>query len=248
MQRLNRSTHAPIGTAFFLVLGLAILPVSLRVAGVQISFSPRLSAAMDVWQQMAEVFGASYHPSTSGDPSVVRDSEADPPTQIDNSVCSHYGFACSREPEVSKELLNEIPEACVRKASSSRRASSKAEPRTSFPAKQIASIVIATSEMKSRAVQALNALKLERETRKDLLKSIQERMFEQRLAPVLEIRNPPISKSMRVQFRSKRAAAASSEKSAECKAFSALASERRHECERAVLTDISSISPDNSEF
>jgi len=45
MQRLNKPAHAPLGTAFFLFMSLAIIPVSLKAAGLQTGFSPRLSAA-----------------------------------------------------------------------------------------------------------------------------------------------------------------------------------------------------------
>ena len=247
MQRLNRSKHAPVGTAFFLFLGLAILPVSLRVAGVQVSFSPRLSAAMDAWQQIAEVFGASYRPGTGGDLSVVRDSDPDPSPPTDSSLGSPQRFACAREFEEPNGMLNEISETRAPKGAFARRASEQVARRIPLPAKQVTAVVVASSEMKFRAVEALNALKLE--TREELLKTIERRMFKPSLAPVIEIRNLPTSKSMRVLLRLRRPATASSERTAaECKVFSALASERRHECDRALLTSMPSTSPDNSEF
>jgi hypothetical protein len=58
MHGLNRTAHAPRSAAIFLFLGLAILPVSLKVAGFRVGFNPSLSGAVDAWQQMAEVFGA----------------------------------------------------------------------------------------------------------------------------------------------------------------------------------------------
>jgi len=68
MQRLNRAAHAPVGAAFFLFLVLAILPISLGVAGVQVSFNPRLSAAMDAWraQLIAATAGVSWFFSPPG--------------------------------------------------------------------------------------------------------------------------------------------------------------------------------------
>ena len=248
MQRLNKSTHAPVGTAFFLFLSLAILPFSLRAAGVEVSLSPRLSAAMDAWQQIADVFGASYQLGTSADLSVVRDLDSDPASLVDGSVDSSRQFLCAREFQEDAGLLNDVSESCVRQAATAPRAPRKPAARFALPPKQVASIVVAGSGMKYRAVEALSALKLETDTREVLLKSIDKQLFRQSLAPIPEIRNLPISNSMRVHVRIKRPAAVSFGKTAECKVFSALASERRHEWERAVLTGMPSTSPDNSEF
>jgi hypothetical protein len=249
MQRLNRSAHAPVGAAFFLFLGLAILPVSLGVGGVQVSFSPRLSAAMDAWQQIAEVFGASYQPGTASDLSVVNDSESDPSNPIDSSTGPSTEFACTREREARAATLNDVRHPCAPKACA-RRASAKAESRDSVAAKRVASVVLASFETHARAIGVLGATKLETVTREELLKSIEKQVLKPSFEAIAEIRNLPIpiSKSMRVLVHVKRAAAASSAKTAECKVFSALASARRHECERAMLTSMPGTSPDNSEF
>src|SRR5947207_4282814 len=60
MRRLNKSTNAPLGAAFFLFISLAIIPVSLKAAGVRVGVHPRLSAAIDIWAEVADVFGATY--------------------------------------------------------------------------------------------------------------------------------------------------------------------------------------------
>jgi hypothetical protein len=281
MQPLNRSAHAPVGAAFFLFLGLVILPVSLGVAGVRVSFSPRLSAAMDAWQQIAEVFGASYQPATASDLSVVNDSESDPSNPIDSSTSPLTEFACAREPEALAATLPEalaatlpealaatLPEALAATLpeplaaslndvrdpralkACARRASPKVESRHSLATKRVASAVVTSFENHARAIGVLGAMKVETLTREELLKSIEKQVLKPSFEGIAEIRNLPIpiSKSMRVLVRMKRAAAASSAKTAECKVFSALASARRHECERAMLTSMPGTSPDNSEF
>src|SRR5262249_22194851 len=86
MQRLNKTAHAGLGLTFFLFLGLAIVPFSLRAAGVQVSISPRLSAAIDVWRQIADVLGSGYQSGAefAMEPAVA-DSEV---------ACPHQKLAC----------------------------------------------------------------------------------------------------------------------------------------------------------
>jgi len=249
MQRLNRAAHAPVGAAFFLFLVLAILPISLGVAGVQVSFNPRLSAAMDAWQQIAEVFGASYQPGTASNLSVVNASESDTSNPIDSSTSSSTEFGCGPRPEAVTTILNDVCDPRILKACV-RRASPRVESRHSLAAKRVASVVLAGFENQARVIGVLGAMKLETVMREEMLKSIKTQVLKPSFEPIAEIRNLPIpiTKSMRVLVRMKRAAAASAAKTAECKVFSALASSRSHECERAMLTSMPGISPDNSEF
>jgi hypothetical protein len=248
MQRLNRAAHAPVGAAFFLFLVLAILPISLGVAGVQVSFNPRLSAAMDAWQQIAEVFGASYQPGTASDLSVVNASECDSSFAIDSSTSSSTGFGCARRPEALTTTLNDAPDPRVLKACP-RRASPRVESRHSLAANRVASVVVASFNNQARVIGVLGAVKLDTVTREEMLKSIETQVLKPSFEAI-EIKNLriPVSKSVRVLVPMKRAAAASSAKTAQCKVFSALASSRSHECERAMLTSMPVTSPDNSEF
>src|SRR5438552_7079264 len=103
MQRLNNPTDAPrpsaghrspatshrppLGTAFFLFLGLAIVPISLKAAGVHVNFSPRLSAAVDAWKQVSEVFGRSYQPSAEPEFASLTSSDNYVPSAVDNTGC-----------------------------------------------------------------------------------------------------------------------------------------------------------------
>ena len=248
MQRLNRAAHAPVGAALFLFLVLAILPISLGVAGVQVSFNPRLSAAMDAWQQIAEVFGASYQPGTASDLSVVNASESDSSIAIDRSTSPSTGFGCARRPEALTTTLNDASDPRVLKACP-RRASPRVESRHSLAAKLVASVVVASFKNQARVIGVLGAVKLDTVTREEMLKSIETQVLKPRFEAI-EIKNLPIpvSKRVRVLVPMKRAAAASSAKTAQCKVFSALASSRSHECERAMLTGVPVTSPDNSEF
>jgi hypothetical protein len=247
MQRLNRAAHAPVGAAFFLFLVLAILPISLGVAGVQVSFNPRLSAAMDAWQQIAEVFGASYQPGTASNLSVVNALESDSSIPIDGSTSPSKEFACSRRPETLTTILNDVRDPRVTKACA-RRASPRVESLHSPAAKQVASVVVASFKSQARVIGVLGAVKLDTVTREEMLKSFETPVLKPSFEAVAEIKNLPIPKSIRLLVRMKRAAAASSAKTAECKVFSALASSRSHECERAMLTSMPVTSPDNSEF
>ena len=249
MQRLNRAAHAPVGAVFFLFLGLVILPISLGFAGVQVSFNPRLSAAMDAWQQIAEVFGASYQPGTASDLSVVNASESDSSIAIDRSTSPSTEFGCARRPEALTTTLNDAPDPRVLKACP-RRASPRVESRPSLAAKLVASVVVASFKNQARVIGVLGAVKLDTVTREEMLKSIETQVLKPRFEAITEIKNlsNPFSKRVRVLVPMKRAAAASSAKTAQCKVFSALASSPSHECERAMLTGVPVTSPDNSEF
>ncbi len=249
MQRLNRAAHAPVGAAFFLFLVLTILPISLGVAGVQVSFNPRLSAAMDAWQQIAEVFGATYQPGTASNLSVVNASESDSSNPIDSSTSRCAEFWCARRPEPVTTILNDVRDPRGLK-SCARRPSPGVESRRSLAVKPVARVVVASFENQARVIGVLGAMKLETVTREEMLKSIETQVRKPSFDAIAEIRNLPIpiSKSMRLLVRMKRPAAASSAKTAECKVFSALASSRSHECERAMLTSMPGTSPDNSEF
>lgn len=248
MQRLNRSAHAPIGKAFFLFLGLAILPISLRAAGFQVSFSPSLSAAIDAWQQIADVFGAEYQPARASDLSAPNDSDREPLKA--SSACPRSEFACAREIEqlsgsvqvaskVSAPKGGYLRGACPRTASRASAGTRPVEPDIAAAAIQ------AILEKRARTLEALSAIKLETMTRDGLLKSIEKHMAGRSLETV---KNLPIPQSLRVFVRVKPPAIPSATKAAECKGRAALASAQRLERERAILTSMPSTSPDNCDL
>lgn len=251
MQRIKRSAHAPVGTALFLFVGLAILPVSLRATGVQISVSPRLAAAMDAWQQIAEVFGASYHPTPASELSVVRELDSAP---AESSVSpGSTKSACASRAEVSTGTELDATEAGSVKAALARRAASRPALRRSLSSNQVALLAAADAlkasfEKQAPAIGALGALKVATLKRGELLKSIDKRLFKSTFGPIDEVRKFPGSKNIRVLVNLRRAVAGSSAKAAERKVFLALASARRRECDRALLTGLTTVTPDHSEF
>ena len=249
MQRINRSAHAPVGTALFLFVGLAIIPVSLRAAGFQINFAPRLTAANDAWQQVAEVFGASYRPSIAPDLIVVNH-DTNPSSQVDSAEGSGV-LACSNKAEESVWGRREVSERPSLKATPVRRAKC-ASPR-SIPEGQdemvTAPVVInASFEKIVPTVSALGALKVASLNRRELLKGIDKRLLQVQFQPQVELRTLPGSSEFQVLVRVKKAVAGSTTKAAERKVFTSMSSSRRLECDRAMLTRALSQSPEYGEF
>jgi hypothetical protein len=66
MQKINKTTSAPLAAAFF-ALSLAIMPFSLKVVGLTLSLNPSMYAVVDVWNQIAGSFGSGYQPATSAE-------------------------------------------------------------------------------------------------------------------------------------------------------------------------------------
>lgn len=253
MQRINRSAHAPVGTIFFLFLGLTILPVSLRAAGVQISFSPRLSAAADAWQQIADVFSASYVPAPTSDLSVVKDLDLDPSTPIETCKGPRSEFACLSNIERSPAMVRDVIRARALKpapASHARRTfESIAEPTAKRVAWTVAAEAIKASfEDHSQALDAMRALNIENGMQGALLQDIRKQMFRRGFEPAPQIRNLPLPKEQKVLVQIKRATAGLLPRAAQCKVYSALASARRQECERARLTSNFPMASDNGEL
>jgi hypothetical protein len=253
MHRINRSAHAPVGTAVVLFLGLVILPVSQRVTGIQISFSPRLSAAIDAWQQIAEVFGASYHPAPASELSVVKDLDTDPSNRIEGSgSADRSDLACAHKAEEWPATVLGVTNARSLNTASVRRSASKSLPRRSLLISQVATVVSAKAikasfERQAPTIGALGALRVAMLKPGELLKSVDNKLFNFTFEPIGEVQNPG-SKNVRVFVRLRRAVAGSTAKAAERKVFSALASARRRECDRAILTGMTVGNPDHSEF
>ena len=61
MQRINKQTTAPFGLAF-IFLGLAIVPMSLKAVGVNISFAPRVNAVANAWNRITGGVANPYQP------------------------------------------------------------------------------------------------------------------------------------------------------------------------------------------
>ena len=224
MQRLNKPAHAPAGIAFFLFLGLAIVPVSLKAAGVHLSFSPRLSAAVDAWKQISEVFGSSYQQDPVPELPALASSDSDAPSITDHVECPHSLIACAGDAE---ELALNTPKARSRVVLRSF-CSQEARAKSAVPALPSATLIQpnvggaaaeATLEESTKFLKALATMKLETAVYKvrfkDMERHVLQRSFEQRDS----LRNFPIPTNLRVLIQMKPPVAAPSgaRRSVECK-------------------------------
>ena len=253
MQRMTRSAHAPVGAALFLFLGVAILPVSLRVTGVEVNFSPRFAAAMDAWHEVAAVFGADYQGVPASELAVVKDLDTDlnsPTESSESAPVSHY--ACSRQAEVDPAVEARTIGVRSIKSVSTRRAGFKTASRRSVSSGQAAMVAAEAIKMSLEKqvpkMSAFGTFKAASWNREELLKGLDKRLLNLSVEQIVEVQSSRTSKNMRVLFRHKRAVAGASPKEAERKGFSAIASARSRECERATLTGMTIPTPDHSEF
>jgi hypothetical protein len=265
MQRINKSGHSPVGTAFFLVLGLAILPFSLRFAGIQVSFNPKLSGAMDAWQQISEVFAASYNPGAPADLSVNREQDTDQQKGSEECADSVSEYACNGQLEEEFDTISDISKPAAPNTTCSRRTGTPRVKRVNASTPPVASIVIAGTVMKHLALNAVNALnfvadqRIERMKTQEIqkktdflknidLKKIEMELFKNGIPALTSTKNITVPKNVKVQVRFKKPASASGEATAQCKVFSALSLERRRQCDRAALISVPVVNPDSSEF
>lgn len=183
MQRLNKTAHAGLGLTLFLFLGLAIVPFSLRAAGVQVSISPRLSAAIDVWRQIADALGSGYQSGTefAREPAVANSEVA----------CPHQKLACvTGQKEVLQTSADAVDshskEACLQRP---RRAITSKLNRT----KRIEPALAIDDVNASFELKAFSELKLEKLPREKVFwQSFQRRELIERL---------PVPQRLRVLFR-----------------------------------------------
>jgi len=238
MQRLNRSAHAPLGTVFFLFLGLAILPVSLRAMGVTVSFNPRLAAAMDAWQQMAEVFGVNYGPGTGSQPVIAQNINDASSADSAKSTCES---AC-----VAKNHAVQATQCDSAQASTTDPKAARIVSRRCCASKRITPETLAGLDRLSMIGQG--AVKLAVLAHEELFNSIEMRLMHKTVEQKAEIRNISIPKNVKLLVRMKRGIAPSATRLAECKGFAALASAKRRVCEQAMLTGVSYVTLDSSEF
>ncbi|MFY9554752.1 MAG: hypothetical protein WAV20_09310 [Blastocatellia bacterium] len=249
MQRLNRPAHAPGGMAFFIFLGLAILPVSLRVAGVQTNFSPRLSAAVDAWKQIAGI-GSSYEMGTDAALPVLNNSTVTPSNEAEENVATHRFYACTRQVQQAPPASQiQATTAVFReplRVVSSRSIAAHRQARRTMPVVATAEIK-ATLEKHTRVLESLRAIKPETLIQEAMLKRIETEVLLRGFETRKEIKTLPIPQSLRSLIRLKPAfGVPSATRSAQCKVRAAMASARTIEREGPVMTG--SLIPDNSEF
>ncbi len=252
MQRLNKPAHAPLGTAFFLFVSLAIIPVSLKAAGLQVGFSPRLSAAIDIWRQVAEVFGPSYDAGTGSELAALITSEGEPANVAGAEACPLREYACDREVEEEYRPLPEITAAFAPTANAPRAACIKLAPHNHSKAKQIESDVAAAEikvnvERGARVLRAISADKAEAAMRLELLNGLEKCLIPRTFDPSGPIKGIPIPKNIRMLIRLKQSAVPSVIGAAESKVRTALAPLGRLKLERASLNSTPA-APDNCDL
>lgn len=240
MQRLNKPAHAPLGTAFFLFVSLAIIPISLKAAGLQVGFSPRLSAAIDIWRQVAEVFGPNYDAGTGSELAALITSGGEPANVAGDEACPLREYACDREVAQEYRPLLEITAPLAPTANTPLAAGIKLAPRTQSKPKQVESDVAAAEirvnvEHAARVLHALSADKAEAALRIELLKGFEKCMIPPSLDPSGAIKGLPIPKSFRMLIRLRQSAAPSVIGAVESKVRTALAPVGRLKLELASL-------------
>jgi hypothetical protein len=251
MQRLNRSAHAPLGTAFFLFVSLAIIPVSLKAAGLKVGFSPRLSAAIDIWRQVAEVFGPNYDAGTGSELAALFASDAEPANAAGDEACPLREYACDREVDESSPTLPEIQAAVVPTTDAQPAACFKAAPRNQLRTRPLGSGVAAVEisssiEKSAQALKALSAERAEAALRVEVLKILEKCSVSRRSDLSDPTKNLGIPKSLRILVRFKQPAVTSMN-GAECNVRTALAPAGRLRLERASL-NTPPAAPDNCDL
>ncbi|SRR5258708_18476846 len=251
MQRFNRSAHTPLGTAFFLFVSLAIIPVSLKAAGLQLGFSPRLSAALDIWRQIAQTFGPNYEAGSGSDLAAFISSDGEPSQAAEDEACPQRQYACDREVEESSATFSEIPAAFVPAVNGQRVACLNAGPRNRSKDKRLESSVAAVQfssniESSARALKALSADRAETTLRVEVLKILEKCALSRSTDVNDSIKNLPIPKGFRMLVRFKQPAVPSITGAA-CKVRTALAPAGMLKLERASLNS-SPAAPDNCDL
>lgn len=231
MRRLNRSTSAPIGTAFFLFVGLAIIPVSLKAAGLQLGFTPRLSAAIEIWSQVAEVFGPNYGVASGAELAALITSDVTPSPAASDDRCPLQQYACDREVEEASPASQEVTMASTQ-AAKAPRTTCKLASRTYARAK-----VVETGFMPAeisvnigagpRGFHEFGDRRAEATMRREVLNKL-EKIINHRDFDQTSINPLPLPKSFRMLLRLKQPAV-SSVTGAECKARAAMEAAGRFE-------------------
>lgn len=244
----NKSSQAPLGTVFFLFLGLAIVPLSLRVAGVPLTLSPRLAAAMDAWDQIAGALSPDSQKATVPQLADNSDPESQPENITENSLNQ---LACARE--INEQKLSSTAAAPALKVDRRRCPWPKPVAKHTTSTARIAladaaSAVEAAVEKSARALGSLSALKDQTLTRDELIKSINRHVVQRGFGQNGEIRTLITPETVRVLVRTKLSVGPSPSRRVECMVRAALASARGVAGEGAELSSPPITSSDLCEF
>jgi len=158
MQRINRPAHAPLGAIFFVVVSLAIIPVSLRVAGVG-SLSPRLAAAIDAAQQVTQIFGTGYGAEVNPEQRPAEN------TAPEDAGPSRHSDCASRElvyaPEEADAFSKTLEGAARHTRSGCRRAAQVSAPSPSIELHVSASAASTAADDTERALEHAASMKMD---------------------------------------------------------------------------------------
>ena len=248
MRRLNRSTAAPLGTVFFLFVSLAIIPVSLKAAGVRLGVHPRLSAAIDIWAEVADVFAASYGTTGGSELAALIVPDDNQQSTSSGDDCPLKQYACTGQVEESSlvRTASEIAPMSLSQPFKPTRAVCKLTSRARTTSQQVASS-ISTPEITIKVdtdVQAFRALehrKVEAAMQRELKRVINVQGFDQ-----TSINSLPIPRNLRMLIRLKQSAT-TSHAGAECKARAALDGPVKAKFDRASLSRTPA-APDNCDL
>src|SRR5262245_4363656 len=245
MRRTHKTAHAPLGAGFFLFLGLAMLPLSMRAAGIQISFNPSLYAANDALSQIAGMLGASYQSEVPSESCRLIDSDPEPANEPN---LEQREVACAYDSIVQLEANRD---SSAPKAVRSKRVQCV---ESSSP-KRIAPVVaLLKTERLSRRLdnqevvfQALKAIKPETLFPNGVLVGIPSHALKVKSETKVDVRGWPIPEDLRVFLRMRPTSVAPKPTETKVKA---LASVRQAICPRAQQFAAPATSPDtdNSEL
>lgn len=253
MQRTSKTAH--VGAAFFLCLSLAVVPVSLRVAGVQLTLSPRLAAAVDVWGQISEAFGGGYQTTTQPELAAVENPEDQPSTPAEVSE-DRTEIACTGESGAAPVVSKPTKETPYQGTRIARRACSKALEPVSIERNSVdtntaelavhAGVIAAAFNTRANTLENLRSIKVEAAVQNEWLRALERQFRARRVESKRKIKDLNIPQGLKVLVQMRSPVA--SNNAAECKVRAAMASVRRIELQRAGLVVDRSASQDNCEF
>jgi len=245
MQQTGKSTHTSVGAAFFVFLGLAVIPFSLKAVGVEESLSPRLAAATDAWRQVAEAFGGGFQPGAPAELAAVNYAESELAKPIEEAIysgergCEHDTAcisqtgcdgetACERDIDALPKEPANSRDANLRKVDRVRTVCRKSNERSRALAArgQLAMHVDAIeAALLAKPVEALRFLPLDPAIEKQWGNLLETHMRRGDFQMLSEIKRRQMEKELRLVVKMKSPAA--SRKAAECKVRTAMASAMR---------------------
>jgi hypothetical protein len=235
-------------------MSVAIIPVSLKAAGLKFGFNPRLSAAIDIWTQVAEVFGSNSGASSGFELAafIVPDNSISNPSTSNatsDDPCLPEQYACSREAAESSQSWGANTTAPAQPISTSRAvcklASRNHAKSKSLEARDAQMEFNVSVGAGARGFRALNEAKVEAAIPPEVLNRL-NRMVNSHRFDRTSIDSVSIPKSVRMLIRWKQSAT-SSVTGAECKARAALDTPIKARLERASYGGAAS-APDNCDL